>query len=219
MERYANLTRGQIRLAAARSRAYQLIQSKKKPYALISAWNDERDYAENQAAMSQLRNDLKKAGPEHGVTPMGPHEMIGGWEEPTQEAKDQGMGWKEAKAKGMVEPTHERSYLVFKPEEMDQKTFEDIILRLGQKYGQWAVVLAEGPEDSKLQEAKPGGEVFEPHMGKVHWGQVGEGYSLTPKGDPWAIGKREQMVTPSQEQRKDWWSKKPKDWKRELRGY
>ncbi len=99
------------------------------PFGIVSAYRKQYSKKANRKRSAMLLRHINAVLGDPGA-----YKLIGYWAEKNPEAGD--MSYKEALEKGLVmDPSHEESFLIIKPEHMEYEHFEASMIKLGKATG------------------------------------------------------------------------------------
>lgn len=115
---------------AGLSRVIQKVSQEDNDFAVITAYRDKFDKKENIQRNRQLRSEFNKRK-------MGVYQLVGHW----QECSIEGIDYDDCPVDKLVDVV-ERSYLVIRPQEMDQEEFKNLIQKLTADFQQDASIIS-----------------------------------------------------------------------------
>lgn len=118
----------------------QLRVQRVKPFGVVSAFKDHLTKSANLRRSGDLLRQINAL-----LDKPGAYKLVGTYADVSEEAVQQGLTYQQAADRGMLNPPSvEESYLVIKPEAVDQQTFESAIVSLGAEWNQTGVLVGDG---------------------------------------------------------------------------
>ena len=146
---------------AGLSRVLQKIRQEDNDFAVISAYRSQYDKKENIKRNRKLRGEFNQRK-------MGVYQLIGHW----RECQLDGVEYEDCPEDQLVDAV-ERSYLVVRPESMNQEDFKDLIHKMTKQFDQDASVIK---LDNTINIIEPTGKVSK--IGdKITLNKINQAYS------------------------------------------